>query len=186
MPKAKVRGTTRVSKNGKAHYVKPHQRRYEGGTVRDLIGGKLTPARAAAAFSTASAATWTYTAVMSLVAAIMCGIATACLALLGYNTGVKRARASKASGRKSTMRLRTEMGWYRAKKKAATGKARIKKRLKKIPWRKRFNPVWRLKRYTRGKVTLFQAKVRKKFFPTHHATFKRKPGNRIHIQHRRY
>lgn len=174
----RVKGHRRVSMTGRVHGVKAHRR---AGGPSWWSGQSMTAARASAGFATASAATWTLTAFMSVIAAIMCGIATACLALLGFDTGVRRRKARQASGyrpRKTVTRLRAELGFHRARAKAKTWKARWSPKKRYRAWKRsvrdRLAGPWRRTR----------ARVVGRLFPAYRATFTRKDGA-VKVTHRK-
>lgn len=172
-----VRAHRRVGPTGKVHGVKRHSR--AGNGPRWWTSQSSQAARASAGFATFSAATWTYTALMGVIAAVMCGIATACLAIVGFDSGVKRHKRRTASGRrprKSVTRLRAEKALHRSR-------GGLRK------WWDGKNPKKRYRRWKRNTKTRLaqpwrraKAKLRTKLYPVHRAQVWRK-GTTTQIRH---
>lgn len=173
MPKTAVRPTERVSKNGVRHNVKGHRREIPGAKkapTRSFGFQPITPTRATCGALVGSAAYWTFAASMSVVAALMFSIATACAALMGEHAvrGAYRKRKAKRGGRKSVARLRAEVKFGRAKErfsrwneKRVHRRSRWKSTVQKMPLKRRLNPSYRMRRYWNFRVNDYKQVFKK-------------------------
>lgn len=163
---SRIRGHWRRSVHGRLHKVQPHMRvgggiSWEKGQVRREV--------AALGVVSVIATTRVLTAVMSVTAALATAIIMVCGTFLGYAAVSSHRKVNKRSRKRSISRLRTEIGWYRTKKKFKT-------------WWSNYSPKQVLLRKKRKMVD----KVYKTIFPRRgmKASIRRRPGQRTKIRHK--
>jgi hypothetical protein len=160
MPKTTVRSTYRQNPDGVGtHKVKAHKRDVKGARKHATasIGFQpVTPARASTGALIGGATYWLFSGTMSVLKLIGFSLTVAVGLIMGYDKVQKHRSTRYKAKKRSVALLRAKVKKDAVKHKIGTWKSGREKRRKawrakveKMPLKRRFNPVYRTKRWFR-------------------------------------